>query len=112
MKEALKLAREHIAGNYTVSAEEALAAIDKALAQPEQEPVAHVCVFPLRGDEFFPQTRIEWKNGRPVAGPLYTAPPQRKPKNLMQVKRISDQSIELVFTSCAAASEFENGIKE
>ena len=47
--------------------------------EPEQEPVAHVCVFPLRGDEFFPQTRIEWKNGRPVAGPLYTTPPQRKP---------------------------------
>ena len=35
--EALKLAREHIEGNYTVSAEEALAAIKEALAQPERD---------------------------------------------------------------------------
>ena len=49
----------------------------KALAQPAQEPVAIVNVRPLMGHESIPQTIIKWKNGRPVAGPLYTAPPQR-----------------------------------
>jgi hypothetical protein len=52
---------------------------DKALAQPEQEPVAHCTVKPLRGDESYPKTEIIWVKGRPVAGPLYTTPPQRKP---------------------------------
>ena len=47
------------------------------MAQPEQEPVAIVHVRPLMGNESIPQTRIEWKSGRPVAGPLYTTPPQR-----------------------------------
>ena len=37
-QEALRMALEHIEGNYTVSAEEAIAAIKEALAQPEQEP--------------------------------------------------------------------------
>ena len=56
---------------------DAIDVIKEALAQPEQEPVAVVYVRPLMGNEAIPQTRIEWKNGRPVAGPLYTTPPKR-----------------------------------
>ena len=47
-----------------------------SLAQPEQEPVAHCKVRPLRGDESFPKVEIDWVN-QPVPGPLYTQPPQR-----------------------------------
>ena len=36
-REALKLALEHIEGNYTVSDKEAITAIKEALAQPEQK---------------------------------------------------------------------------
>ena len=50
----------------------------KGLAQPEQEPVAHCKVRPLRGDESFPKVEIDWVN-QPVPGPLYATPPQRKP---------------------------------
>jgi hypothetical protein len=40
-KEAMKLALEHIEGNYTVSAEDAIKALEEALAKQEQgEPVA------------------------------------------------------------------------
>ena len=49
---------------------------EEALAQPEQEPVAHCKVRPLRGDESFPKVEIDWVN-QPVPGPLYTSPPQR-----------------------------------
>lgn len=60
----------------------------EALAQPEQEPVAHCTVKPLRGDESYPKTEIIWVKGRPVAGPLYTTPPQRKP--------LTDEKISLI----------------
>jgi hypothetical protein len=40
-KEAMKLALEHIEGNYTVSAKAAIKALEEALAKQEQgEPVA------------------------------------------------------------------------
>lgn len=42
-----------------------------------QEPVAHCTVRPLRGDESYPKTEILWVKGKPIAGPLYTHPPQR-----------------------------------
>ena len=73
--EALKMCLEYIETNAQGSKFAIL--IKEALAQPEQEPVAIVHVRPLMGNESIPQTRIEWKNGRPVAGPLYTTPPQR-----------------------------------
>jgi len=72
--EALKMCLEYIETNAQGSKFAIL--IKEALAQPEQEPVAIVHVRPLMGNESIPQTRIEWKNGRPVAGPLYTTPPQ------------------------------------
>ena len=55
--EALKLALEHIEGNYTVSAEDATTAIKEALAQPEQEPVA--CI--IDGDLYF-HHEIDWQD--------------------------------------------------
>lgn len=52
-------------------------------AAPVHEPVAICQVYPLRGNESIPTTRIEWIGGKPVAGPLYTTPPaahvQQKP---------------------------------
>jgi hypothetical protein len=39
------------------------------------EPVAHCTVRPLRGDESYPKTEIIWVKGKPIAGPLYTTPP-------------------------------------
>ena len=57
-----------------------ITALKEALAQPEQEPVAHCKVRPLRGDESFPKVEIDWVN-RPVPGPLYTNPPQRTEQN-------------------------------
>jgi len=46
-----------------------------APAQPEQEPVAHCAVGPLRGDQSYPTTEIIWVKGKPIAGPLFTTPP-------------------------------------
>jgi hypothetical protein len=57
---------------------EAVKAIKQAIAELEsQEPVAHCTVRPLRGDESYPKTEILWVKGKPIAGPLYTHPPQR-----------------------------------
>ena len=56
----------------------ALQAGKQLIAELEsQEPVAHCTVRPLRGDESYPKTEILWVKGRPIAGPLYTHPPQR-----------------------------------
>jgi len=50
----------------------------QAIAELEsQEPVAHCTVRPLRGDESYSKTEILWVKGKPIAGPLYTHPPQR-----------------------------------
>ena len=72
-REALKLALEHIEGNYTVSDEDAIAAIKEALAQPEQEPVATVT------SETGADIKMSWwhEPALPVGTPLYTTPPQR-----------------------------------
>ena len=71
-------------------------------AQPAQEPVAIVNVRPLMGHESIPQTIIKWKNGRPVAGPLYTAPLQR------EWIWLSDADIaEVVDTTCQYSGGYE-----
>ena len=84
-REALKLALkcaercESIDGMYSWA--DTITAIKEALAQPsvsvEQEPVAHSVVEPLRPDEYQRRVSVKWV-GQPVAGPLYTTPPQRK----------------------------------
>ena len=80
MKEVLKLARDWIAerpADRPVSAGKMISIIDRALAQPEQEPVARVI------DDGSPEGATEWipfaKRVEPLktGGLLYTAPPQR-----------------------------------
>ena len=39
--------------------------------------------------------------------PLYTHPIKELTQNIMNIYRLSDQSIQIVFTSCRSASEFE-----
>jgi hypothetical protein len=130
-KEAMKLvleAQQIIAGlcadKVIDSKEENIlrAAIKQALAapaQPEQEPVAHCKVRPLRGDESFPKVEIDWVN-QPVPGPLFTTPPQRKPLTngeiytayitaTNQTLRAQDERLAFVF---ARAIEAAHGIKE
>ena len=63
----LKLALEHIEGNYTVSAEEAIAAIKEALAQT-QEPVAWMDADGNVSDN---------NDHKCFSISLYTHPPQR-----------------------------------
>ena len=38
---------------------------------------------------------------------LYTHPIKELTQNIMNIYRLSDQSIQIVFTSCRSASEFE-----
>ena len=57
-QEALKSALEHIEGNYTVSAEEAITAIKEALAQPEQEPMAWEQFYPDIGKPQIEQPKV------------------------------------------------------
>ena len=89
------------------------------LAQPEQEPVAHCKVRPLRGDESFPKVEIDWVN-QPIPGPLFTTPPQRKPLTngeiytayitaTNQMLRAQDERLAFTF---ARAIEAAHGIKE
>ena len=66
--EASKLALEHIEGNYTVSAEEAITAIKEALAQPEQTPYITM----------------------PPSTPMWTIPAQRKPLTDEEVNKLVD----------------------
>jgi hypothetical protein len=46
----------------------------KALAQPEQEPVAYVTIEPAIDGDWRKCPSIKWFN-KPTDGPLYTAPP-------------------------------------
>jgi len=88
----------------------------EALAQPEQEPVAHCKVRPLRGDESFPKVEIDWVN-QPVPGPLYTHLPQRKPLTDKQIQKIWDVASGAIpgwsrHIAYARAIEAAHGIKE
>ena len=121
--EALKLARDEIAGlngdlYYSGRFDEVLQEIDKALAQPEQEPVAWGWAI-MHGDgtyafirprivDFFgsiqerePYTSEDAKNAdREWAGlaphtiiTLYTNPPQRKPLTREQIRKLAADNL-------------------
>ena len=64
----------------TIDVGDVIDAIEEALAQPEQEPVAFICEF--YADEGHPFVSFE-----PVTHgtntPLYTTPPQRKPQEFV-----------------------------
>ena len=99
-KEAMKLALEALKyplnqshENFNVDMAELLAhraitAIEEALAQPEQEPVAFICEF--YADEGHPFVSFE-----PVTHgtntPLYASPPQRNPLTRKEVLTIIDK---------------------
>ena len=79
--------------------EEAITSLRQAIAELEsQEPVAHCTVRPLRGDESYPKTEILWVKGKPIAGPLYTHPPQRT------WVEVTDEEIKAVRHSFAVGS--------
>ena len=93
--EALKLALEALkadeldmiddgSGNMVFRKEQAITAIEKLLAQPEQEPLAWISTGTAR--------MIHWTADKPAYGddwvPLYTTPPQRKPLTDEDVERI------------------------
>jgi len=96
--EALKYPLNQSHENFNVDMAELLAhraitAIEEALAQPEQEPVAYLCENAV-GHKYF-----RWKKPsstyKPIA--LYTTPPQRKP--------LSDEQIILIVAECAASHQ-------
>ena len=94
-EEAMKLALEALeadeldmvddgSGNMVFRKEQAITAMEKLLAQPEQEPLAWISTGTAR--------MIHWTADKPAYGddwvPLYTTPPQRKPLTDEDVERI------------------------
>jgi hypothetical protein len=70
-------------------AENGIKAIDEALAEPEQEPVAWRWGIPkLKNGDF--EWRYSLNQTRPDAIPLYTTPPQRKPLTDEEVNKLVD----------------------
>ena len=71
-------------GNMVFRKEQAITAMEKLLAQPEQEPLAWISTGTAR--------MIHWTADKPAYGddwvPLYTAPPQRKPLTDEDIERI------------------------
>ena len=126
-REALKLALEALKyplnqshENFNVDMAELLAhraitAIEEALAQPEQKPVAFICEF--YADEGHPFVSFE-----PVTHgtntPLYSTPPQRKPLTDEEIKHAwyeackTDVELTAQLVVCfARAIEAAHGIK-
>ena len=94
-EEAMKLALEALeadeldmvddgSGNMVFRKEQAITAMEKLLAQPEQEPLAWISTGTAR--------MIHWTADKPAYGddwvPLYTTPPQRKPLTDEDIERI------------------------
>ena len=129
--EALKLALEALKyplnqshENFNVDMAELLAhraitAIEEALAQPEQEPVAWVHHLTFKNLNSFERSRysttLAKKQTDACCIPLYTTPPQSKP--------LTDEEIILIVADCASshqhtdihfakAIEAAHGIKE
>ena len=121
-QEALKMALEALeadeldmvddgSGNMVFRKEQAITAMEKLLAQPEQEPLAWISTGPAR--------MIHWTADKPAYGddwvPLYTAPPQRKPmtdedvERIVRKARVGERGIGYTI---ARAIEAAHGIKE
>ena len=106
--EALKLALEALKyplnqshENFNVDMAELLAhraitAIEEALAQPEQEPVAILHRYPSKCRMTVEYTD-EITEVREGSWPLYTTPPQSKP--------LTDEEIILIVAECAASHQ-------
>ena len=116
MREALKLALEALnhyekAGLATVKTIDAITAINKALAQLEQEPRAWINWSALTGEP-----RLGWECESELASePLYDTPPQRKPLTDEQIAHATAPVFmggEPSLTGIARAIEAAHGIKE
>ena len=74
-------------------------AIRKALAQPEQEPVANICIWHKNGEQH--AELWNWDKGIETLPDgdhdLYTTSPQRKP--------LTDEEIILIVAECAASHQ-------
>ena len=107
-REALKLALEALKyplnqshENFNVDMAELLAhraitAIEEALAQPEQEPVAILHRYPSKCRMTVEYTD-EITEVREGSWPLYTTPPQSKP--------LTDEEIILIVADCASSHQ-------
>ena len=102
----LKLALEHIEGNYTVSAEEAIAAIKEALAQ-EQEPVAWRNAAIRVGEDlcsvgpfgYYDMTADQWLTWALSVVTVHSFPPQRTWVGLF------DEEIWQIATGCTIGGD-------
>ena len=72
----------------------AITALREALAEPDDAPVAYCRVRPLRGDEMFPKSVVEWVNGKPIPGPLYD-----RPQPAAQWVGLTDEEIHGIWSS-------------
>ena len=100
---------------------QAMIAIEEALSQPEQEPVAMRHSFNGHGYKYtdigFGNGWVDWtKHNFKDVEPLYTTPPQRKPMTDEQIKEIT---LQIGWTQLSAddlkfcrAIEAAHGIKE
>jgi hypothetical protein len=102
----------NISDSVLVRAEKA---IENYIARPEQEPVAHCRVFPLKGNESTPQVGIIWVD-KPITGALYTSPPKREPLSDECLKQIREREkfdyyvSQLLFNTIAKRIEKHYGI--
>ncbi len=88
----------------------AMDALRERLAQPEQEPVAHVYLFEPNG-----RPRVAWDNAKDIkiGDKLYTAPPQRKPlmdEEILTYRHMIDWTAEWSYIDFARAIEAAHGI--
>ena len=88
----------------------AMDALRERLAQPEQEPVAHVYLFEPNG-----RPRVAWDNAKDIkiGDKLYTAPPQRKPlmdEEILTYRHMIDWTAEWSYIDFARAVEAAHGI--
>ena len=119
--EALKLALEALEFYYDLYKEKVDAtvftAINKALAQPEQEPVAMRYDFDGYGWLYIDNgSGSNWREKIKNAEPLFTAPPQPKPLTDKQIEKMMAANLETWNSKSAMASfvrtiETAHGIK-
>ena len=105
--EALKLALEALTSGDGWRQSEAIKAIERALAQPEQEPVAWV-------GEISEEAELMLEKPKFQAVPLYTTPPQRTWVGLTLDERIElAQDVDWAIGAyCEYAEKIEAKLKE
>jgi hypothetical protein len=94
----------------------AITALENALAQPEQEPVAWICEGSSSDEKHAIDYWPKDLDAIPIGTMLYTHPPQRKPLTDEQMKKIWYAMQNIMgwysFQEIARAIEAAHGIKE